>query len=80
VSGDYGGIQVVTSNRLKRRFCNNGYETSLYIPDTNYTSLSIDGLHMGVTVDEVIRGLIEQHLASTDRLNGLKHFIPALQV
>lgn len=77
-SGMYGGVQTVTSLRLKRRFCNHGYEHKMYIPDENYTRLSIIGVELGITLDEVIRGLIEQHLASNDQTSALKLFVPGL--
>jgi hypothetical protein len=77
--GLYGAVQVVTSNRLLRSFVNNGYKASFFIPDENYTALTILGLEMGCTWDEVLRGLIEMHLASSDKISGLKNFVPALQ-
>jgi hypothetical protein len=40
--------------------------------------LNIVGMQLGVTWDEALRGLIEMHNSSADKLSGLKNFIPAL--
>jgi hypothetical protein len=74
----YGHLQLVTSMSLKRRLVNNPYYAKFFIPDTAYTWLNTLGISAGVTWDEVLRGLIEQHMASGEQLAGLKNFIPAL--
>lgn len=78
-TGLYGAIDTVTSSRLKRRYVNNGYRCDFFIPDVTYTELQILGLKLGVTWDEALRGIIDQHLASSDTVTGLKNFVPALQ-
>ncbi|HVW94946.1 MAG TPA: hypothetical protein VHA56_03175 [Mucilaginibacter sp.] len=74
----YGDVEISTSMKLKRRFVNDAYYAKMFIPAANYTQLNMIGLQLGVTWDEVLRGLIEQHLASADQISGLKNFIPAL--
>jgi hypothetical protein len=75
----YGGVETVTSLKLKRRRVNDAYYASFFIPDSTYTWLNALGLQLGVTWDEALRGIIEQHQASGDQITGLLNFVPALQ-
>jgi len=72
-------IELVTSLNLKRAFVSNGVRASFFLSEEEYRDLNLLGIKLGVTWDEVVRGLIAQHLASTDQLSGVKYFIPALQ-
>ncbi|MES2110942.1 MAG: hypothetical protein V4577_19450 [Bacteroidota bacterium] len=76
--GAYGDVSIVTSMRLKRRFVNGGYYASLYLPPEVYTNLNMIGIQLGVSWDEVVRGLIEQHQAYGSPTGELRKFIPAL--
>lgn len=75
---EYGELQTVTSMRLKRREVISPYYGKFYMPDSMYVWLNQLGISMGVTWDEVLRGLCEQHRASNDPTGGLRLFVPAL--
>jgi hypothetical protein len=68
----------VTSAKLKRRLVHDPYYAKLFLSDESYLMLNIVGMQLGVTWDEALRGLIEMHNSSADKLSGLKNFIPAL--
>jgi hypothetical protein len=74
----YGEVKFVGPMNLKRSRVNDAYYAKFFLPGANYTFLNALGLQLGVTWDEALRGLVEQHMASGDPFTGLSNFIPAL--
>lgn len=69
-------VQVVTALNLKRKIVKGPVKRCpFFISDADFTDLTLIGIKLGVTWDEVLRGLISQMQASPDALSSLKHFI-----
>lgn len=79
-ASEYGEISILKMGNinLKRRVVTDPYRARLYIPPDAITFLNAIGLQLGVTWDEALRGVIDQHRASNDPVTGLALFIPAL--
>ena len=75
---EYGNVKQVTAAKLKRTFVNDGVRGSFFISEDTFRWLTLLGIQMGVTWDEVLRGMIEIHRQSADPQKALEYFIPAL--
>ncbi|MEB0260745.1 hypothetical protein [Mucilaginibacter sp. 10I4] len=78
---DYGKVSTLKIGhlRLKRReITGSPYAARLYVTPDTITFLNAIGVHLGVTWDEALRGIIELHKVSNDPISGLRLATPAL--